>query len=217
MEAEEESEDDQDDDEEEEDDDDEDQEAEEDEASDEEPSTRTDQPSESFPCTLCPKVFRKKCSRQQHYLRKHKNEGLFKCSICEKPMKTEISKRNHESTHKSEFEKKHFVCHYCGKEHGSEKPLRYHIRVQHENYIPVKFPCKFKGCGKKLQSKGNLSLHMKTHTRTTLIKCKVCPKTFKYIGSYKRHKSFHDRELRGDQEEVDDGKLIISLFNFVGP
>ena len=85
----------------------------------------------------------------------------------------------HENVHRGE---KSFQC-QCGKSYSSNKALKDHVKMVHEDTTVHSRHI----CGKQLRDKYKLKYHMMVHTEKRNFKCGYCPAQFKGRENLKKH------------------------------
>lgn len=79
------------------------------------------------------------------------------------------------------------VCHICGKTFAS---LNLHMKYKHSNVRP--FICSI--CGYSCKQKGDLNIHVRTHTGEKPYPCDMCDKTFTTPSLRAVHRRLHSDE-----------------------
>jgi len=142
--------------------------------------------SQTFMCSLCPMVFRKKWNLKKHMERKHSNSGEkeFTCEVCPKSFSNKRGMNKHMKTHHCPIK-----CEICPKTFINKGRLNEHIKT-HIGQKP--FLCD--QCSKSFRSSSNLNTHKKSHSEERPIKCDQCVQTFKHNFVFKRHQMMHSGE-----------------------
>lgn len=140
-------------------------------------------PTQSFPCTLCPKRFRSKGNLIKHQ-NKHTNEKSYKCDICPAVYKypEQLSK------HKTEHEHgRRYVCGECQKTFIKEYDLKKHLNDFHTGQIYV---CEV--CSVECKQVNTLKRHIRRRHPEKLFH--LSDKS--YIASMQKYPSLGPQELR---------------------
>ena len=166
-------------------------------------------------CNICQKGFKRLFTLNEHI--KMHYENLFKCNVCPKRFFEESQLEKHKAIHKGD-EPISFQCEICGKEftksgnlnthiktHSAQKPFKcdnclkgfalelYLRRHQALNKCvkksnePITFKCEI--CCREFTKKGNLIIHIKTHSALKPFQCDICLRSFTLELYLKRHQA----------------------------
>ena len=95
--------------------------------------------SDSFPCEVCSKVFRKKKHLTLHYKSHDKNNFTFKCEICYKEL-SKGSMSEHRRLHaRTEDPPKRFECEICQTKFTANNSLKLHMQTHQSERM--KYSC----------------------------------------------------------------------------
>eukprot|EP00058_Branchiostoma_floridae_P019874 XP_002605364.1 hypothetical protein BRAFLDRAFT_278495 [Branchiostoma floridae] len=136
----------------------------------------------NFTCPICSKSFQSKVALKIHSDVIHEDKVL-KCSHCEKTFKSYGGYMVHRHVHIS----KEHTCKDCNMKFPSKTQLYNHRSRAH---LSLK-ECEV--CG-KLFDLSRLDDHMKTHMgeEAKVYKCTLCPASFKWSQTLRRHQSIHE-------------------------
>lgn len=113
-------------------------------------TTSTTEPSPSFKCRLCSKVFPTKIRLMEHRV----NHKSFKCTYCTKEFSEKVHLIIHTRIHTGE---RPYVCSLCGRGFTVNGNLQKHMRI---HYGEKPYVCHL--CDKAFAERGNLTRHVKT-------------------------------------------------------
>lgn len=65
-------------------------------------------------------------------------------------------------------------------------------------------------CGKAFTLRGNLTVHVRTHSCAQIYQCELCPEKFGDCKSFKRHQSIHQQEaqINSNVKQILDAPII---------
>ena len=145
-------------------------------------------------CHICGKYFAS-VSNLNNHMKVH-GEKNYVCEICDK----RFHYMQYLRIHMSGFHEKRFSyqCTECGKVLTSKPGLTNHMRLFHAEHKTV-FPCP--ECGKEFAQKGNMKIHLFSHTSERNFICQYCHKAFKYPDQLNKHRLIHtmQNKLQCDQ------------------
>eukprot|EP00092_Neocalanus_flemingeri_P022137 GFUD01024013.1.p1 GENE.GFUD01024013.1~~GFUD01024013.1.p1 ORF type:complete len:697 (-),score=90.84 GFUD01024013.1:60-2150(-) len=138
----------------------------------------------SFQCDQCSKRFHRKDQLTTH-IRTHSESHV--CKICGKEFNIKQSWQKHMQSH---LGIKACQCVDCGKMFSSERCLKDHVAIIHNQEIRDKFQCD--DCGIQFRRKKSLKEHVAIkHLGHKGFPCPECGKSFTRITSLKIHKLTH--------------------------
>ncbi|CRK95389.1 CLUMA_CG008749, isoform A [Clunio marinus] len=133
----------------------------------------------TFVCDICGKSFHRRGEVINHMIkhRKYKTRD-YQCFICENSYTRKQSLNLHLF---QSHENKKFFCYFCKKAFKSERKLKSHICGNST------FVCDF--CGKRIQKKINVALHMNKHKkhRSKDFQCHICKSSYLHKVTLQRH------------------------------
>ncbi len=144
----------------------------------------------SFTCHLCNNSFAFKHTLQRHIRERHATERIFPCTLCNKAFPSSRRLKDHLEIHKANRQQ---LCKWCGKMYFHlESHLRYHQKKGKKIPIVKKRDCP--KCKKQINViyPGSFKRHMQSHIHNyKLLRCKLCPRTFRDKKSLRYHLSIH--------------------------
>lgn len=133
----------------------------------------------------CGKIFKNSLRLKVHIGSLH--TGIkFLGQICRKELSCSTSLRNHMDRIHSAKERPRYPCKFpdCTKSFLNKGHVSDHFKMEHaEN--PVRFPCFL--CWKEFKTRPGLNLHISSHTKEKVYKCKICGKRFGQSPHLSRH------------------------------
>ncbi|PMD55348.1 uncharacterized protein K444DRAFT_697347 [Hyaloscypha bicolor E] len=133
------------------------------------------------------KKFKRRPDLRSHQ-KAHSKERPFTCLHpgCGKPFKRRTDLTQHGRVHSEETP---FPCPSCPKKFKSSTALASHRKER-------PFTCPHDRCGKTYMRFGQLTIHIRTHTRETPFPCPSCPKKFKSSTALASHRISHSKKQR---------------------
>ncbi|XP_060899460.1 zinc finger protein Gfi-1-like [Labrus mixtus] len=141
------------------------------------------EPSGSYKCIKCCKVFSTSHGLEVHVRRSHSGTRPFECGICGKTFGHAVSLDQHRAVHSQE---RSFSCKICGKSFKRSSTLSTHLLI-HSDTRP--YPCQY--CGKRFHQKSDMKKHTFIHTGEKPHKCQVCGKAFSQSSNLITHSRKH--------------------------
>ncbi|GAB0089796.1 zinc finger protein 382-like [Sergentomyia squamirostris] len=117
-----------------------------------------------------------------HMRKKHVTMQEYKCEYCPAIFETYANLRIHI---RFKCLERKFKCSHCDKSFFSKKAMQFHLKCANDK----NFICEV--CGKGFGYRGDLTIHMRTHTGERPFKCKVCGKTYKTASMRIAHMDVH--------------------------
>uniref|UniRef100_A0A1B0CQ87 Uncharacterized protein n=2 Tax=Lutzomyia longipalpis TaxID=7200 RepID=A0A1B0CQ87_LUTLO len=117
-----------------------------------------------------------------HMRRKHVSRMQHKCEYCPATFDDYTVFRRHVRFQCTE---RKFKCTHCDKAFFNRKALQFHLKCTNDK----NFICEV--CGKGFGYRGDLTIHMRTHTNERPFKCKICSKTYKTASMRIAHMDVH--------------------------
>ncbi|XP_015598030.1 zinc finger protein 585A [Cephus cinctus] len=137
-------------------------------------------------CGYCQATFHTRKELQNHIMKYHGGQTLFKCNICDKAYEKWSSLDVHEATHRLD---KPFLCDLCGKSFKHSNNLRGHKRIHLEESKKKRHVCEL--CGNAFRSRFHLNEHMNQHNGNKPYGCEQCGKAFYKRIQLRQHKLSH--------------------------
>ncbi|XP_041697639.2 zinc finger protein Gfi-1-like [Coregonus clupeaformis] len=161
------------------------------------------EPSGSYKCTRCFKVFSTPHGLEVHVRRSHSGARPFACGMCWKTFGHAVSLEQHKAIH---LQERCFNCKICGKSFKRSSTLSTHLLI-HSDTRP--YPCQY--CGKRFHQKSDMKKHTFIHTGEKPHKCQLCGKAFSQSSNLITHSRKHsgykpfrcDLCFKGFQRKVD--------------
>uniref|UniRef100_A0A8C7PHA6 Growth factor independent 1 transcriptional repressor n=1 Tax=Oncorhynchus mykiss TaxID=8022 RepID=A0A8C7PHA6_ONCMY len=161
------------------------------------------EPSRSYKCIKCCKVFSTPHGLEVHVRRSHSGARPFTCGMCWKTFGHAVSLEQHKAVHSQE---RSFDCKICCKSFKRSSTLSTHLLI-HSDTRP--YPCQY--CGKRFHQKSDMKKHTFIHTGEKPHKCQVCGKAFSQSSNLITHSRKHtgykpfccDLCVKGFQRKVD--------------
>ena len=125
-------------------------------------------PTKSYPCVDCEKVFPQKSTLKIHVNSHSPKE--YSCGECGKVCSKNASLKQHMVSHKT---KRLYPCGDCGKVFIRKAGLKAHM-IYHSEVRA--FACRY--CQKSFKTSRDLEMHTRTHTGERPYSCQRCAKTF---------------------------------------
>ena len=119
---------------------------------------------QNYGCNVCGQLLPSRGELNQHY---HNNHPPVSCPVCTKKFNCPNTQDRHIYVH---YQNKSFVCDQCGEKFTFESELSNH-KIVHQTIKT--WPCAKAGCNKEFKWKGDLAVHVKSHTAKFLI-CTIC-------------------------------------------
>ncbi|XP_037642318.1 zinc finger protein Gfi-1-like [Sebastes umbrosus] len=141
------------------------------------------EPSGSYKCIKCCKVFSTPHGLEVHVRRSHSGTRPFECGICGKTFGHAVSLDQHRAVHSQE---RSFSCKICSKSFKRSSTLSTHLLI-HSDTRP--YPCQY--CGKRFHQKSDMKKHTFIHTGEKPHKCQVCGKAFSQSSNLITHSRKH--------------------------
>ncbi|XP_005097013.1 zinc finger protein 544 [Aplysia californica] len=143
-------------------------------------------------CQYCSKKFSKKYLRVHMWI--HEKEKQFSCDLCKKKFLRARELISHKRTHTGE---RPYSCAVCSQKFVSASSLRRHELLHNREsdesrQLVSSYGCDI--CGKVFAQKGNLNVHLKTHSGIKEHACTQCSRSFVSSGDLKRHLRVHSKE-----------------------
>jgi uncharacterized Zn-finger protein len=115
----------------------------------------------------------------------------FPCEHCGKEFKLKQHLKNHERSH---FENSLIPCTFpgCVKKFTRRNRLDLHLKAVHSGL--KLFKCPHADCERSFSEKGNLMVHLRTHTGEKPYECKYCSRVFTSVGNKKDHERRHQNQ-----------------------
>ncbi|XP_059621352.1 zinc finger protein 26-like [Phlebotomus argentipes] len=117
-----------------------------------------------------------------HMRKKHVQKLEHKCEYCLVTFEDYTALRTHIRFKCAE---RKFKCSHCDKSFFNKKALQFHLKCANDK----NFICEV--CGKGFGYRGDLTIHMRTHTNERPFKCKICGKTYKTPSMRIAHMDVH--------------------------
>ncbi|XP_071218211.1 zinc finger protein Gfi-1-like isoform X2 [Salvelinus alpinus] len=167
------------------------------------PPSPSQEPSRSYKCIKCCKVFSTPHGLEVHVRRSHSGARPFTCGMCWKTFGHAVSLEQHKAVHSQE---RSFDCKICCKSFKRSSTLSTHLLI-HSDTRP--YPCQY--CGKRFHQKSDMKKHTFIHTGEKPHKCQVCGKAFSQSSNLITHSRKHtgykpfccDLCVKGFQRKVD--------------
>ena len=139
----------------------------------------------SFPCSLCPAVFKDNRGLKFH---SEKHSGnVEKCPICDRVFQGKMLLKRHIKRTHNMAERYH--CNQCEKSYKNKQGLQTHIDMVHSGIDRESarvHECDI--CLKRFFTKGSVVVHkMQVHEAQKAFQCDQCPKSFCMKGGLKSH------------------------------
>lgn len=141
------------------------------------------EPSGSYKCIKCCKVFSTPHGLEVHVRRSHSGTRPFACGLCGKTFGHAVSLEQHKGVHSQE---RSFNCKICDKSFKRSSTLSTHLLI-HSDTRP--YPCQY--CGKRFHQKSDMKKHTFIHTGEKPHKCQVCGKAFSQSSNLITHSRKH--------------------------
>lgn len=127
-------------------------------------------------CNECKKLFTSLAELQKHTAAIHK----YKCTTCKLNFSEQTDFEAHMQSH---HEKNTYRCHICNRTVTGLSSLREHLVSVHSQIM-----CSV--CSVLFPSKQEFEKHRNIHTRSNILKCCVCDKTFNYNSFSSNQKDY---------------------------
>lgn len=130
-------------------------------------------------CSGCNSSFSSAVVLARHVRETHPKLLALICLTC----KRQFTSKSARDAHTQQCMKRCIECYLCGLSLKSIKQLRIHMAGKHTG--EKKHQCHI--CSKKYQIAANLKMHLNSHSKSSLVKCQYCSKTFAHIKFKKKH------------------------------
>jgi len=153
-----------------------------------------DKENDCFNCPICKKDVCKNQKSSIYFTYHWKNcsnevhEVIKTCEKCLKSFNKYNTFTNHQLYFCTEGENKGFICHICTTLIKTKRELDTHVKYVHSNMR--QFECE--QCQKRFKRKGDLVVHMQSHTAVPGFFCEQCGKSFFKKRNLKSHLATHD-------------------------
>lgn len=139
-------------------------------------------------CEICGFKTYKKHRLHNIHMKIHGKLKLCLCPICSKSFKNANQLSKHKLTHKKDTSP--LKCPICPREFSNGRQLREHVTAVHEKLKPYK--CQH--CDYTAARKGEMKLHMRSHTGDKPYSCNICSYRSADHNAMRRHKKMHSKE-----------------------
>lgn len=138
-------------------------------------------------CTSgCTKTFSSACIMARHISDKHPHLLALICPNCFGRFTTRLARNQHFA----QCMKRRYECYICKMTSRNFRTLRVHMVAKHTG--EARFKCHL--CSRKYLLRNNLNIHIRSHTKSSLVKCDHCNKKFSHI-KYKKKHEFRCRKI----------------------
>jgi len=168
-------------------------------------------------CYTCPLCRKDVCRNQKssiyftYHMKKCAGETRTVTRTCDKCNKT-FNKYNTFTNHQlyfcSDNQNNGFICHICSTVIKTKRELDTHVKYVHSTVR--QFECE--QCQKRFKRKGDLVVHMQSHTAAPGFFCEKCGKSFFKKRNLKSHLSTHDTSDSSKKHEcIECGRRFLRL------
>ena len=142
-----------------------------------------------FQCSICGKAFFTYQEVKQHK-KWHTNTLSYVCDEkgCGKKFKVKEALSKHKHSHNTEP----CICPICSKSCKNAITLSVHVKIHRKQR--QRFPCS--ECGTKLLSKASLKKHLRIHSKSKMLACPFCDRTFANADYLQCHMKCHTEEKK---------------------
>lgn len=133
----------------------------------------------SYKCMACSETYSTSCRMARHIRENHSQLLALICPNCSRRFATRAAR----DEHFGQCTKRRLECYLCGITTRTLSTLRGHMVRRHTG--EARFKCHL--CPRTYFLKGNLQIHIQSHTKIGMVKCDYCSKRFSHIKYKKKH------------------------------
>lgn len=136
---------------------------------------------------ICMKTFKNHLRRNAHWRIMHSGRPKYPCDNCDRKFLTRENLKKHAQTVHTKTERRpRLPCEFpgCAKTYLNKVSVMKHFRAEHAK-VPDRYGCTL--CGKEFKARGDLRLHISSHTTKKTNKCETCGRSFTQLCSLRVH------------------------------